>query len=319
MNIAFTATLSDRVIDRDTLPPPPRAFTAGISGFSYEDLRDVAQLPRLMDAFDAHARAVLDPGLWDRFVAYRHDGGHGASPEEISELLVAVAPVVSDFLGRLFGVEAQLGDVAGDIGREGVIFEFKREFVKKRTARRKRAEIEALDAAGPRALDQAARAVLSARHRRCPTTGTTSARSPRRAPLVRAEDLFRKARPAAGWSPPPTTSPAPRKPCRRARRAPAALAQLADTSPPRSPTRPTPRASTPPILDVVDRWCLLRMVDHATTTTGCRCGSRRPSTRRTSCPCAAEAPSSRGDHRRPPPPRARRLRPHRPPRRPARA
>ena len=71
MNIAFTATLSDRVIDRDTLPPPPRAFTAGISGFSYEDLRDVAQLPRLMDAFDAHARAVLDPGLWDRFVAYR--------------------------------------------------------------------------------------------------------------------------------------------------------------------------------------------------------------------------------------------------------
>ena len=74
MNIAFTATLSDRVIDRDTLPPPPRAFTAGISGFSYEDLRDVAQLPRLMEAFDAHARAVLDPGLWDRFVAYRQVG-----------------------------------------------------------------------------------------------------------------------------------------------------------------------------------------------------------------------------------------------------
>ena len=38
MQIAFTATLSDRVIDRDTLPPPVRPFTAGISGFSDADL-----------------------------------------------------------------------------------------------------------------------------------------------------------------------------------------------------------------------------------------------------------------------------------------
>ena len=160
MNIAFTATLSDRVIDRDTLPPPPRTFTAGVSGFSYEDLRDVAQLPRLMDAFDDFARAQIDPALWQRFVAYRQHGGEGTSPEEISEVLVATAPVVSAFLAKLFGVEAQVGGVEGDIAREGVIFEFKREFVKKRTARRKRAEIEALTKAQRVRLDEAAREAL---------------------------------------------------------------------------------------------------------------------------------------------------------------
>ena len=56
-----------------------RTFTAGVSGFSYEDLRDVAQLPRLMDAFDDFARAQLDPALWQRFVAYRQHGGEGSN------------------------------------------------------------------------------------------------------------------------------------------------------------------------------------------------------------------------------------------------
>ncbi|MBK8693280.1 MAG: FAD-dependent oxidoreductase [Deltaproteobacteria bacterium] len=261
MNIAFTATLSDRVIDRDTLPPPPRAFTAGISGFSYEDLRDVAQLPRLMDAFDAHARAVLDPGLWDRFVAYRHDGGHGSSPEEISELLVAVAPVVSDFLGRLFGVEAQLGDVAGDIGREGVIFEFKREFVKKRTARRKRAEIESLGVADRARLDQAARAALSL------ATGAPDHWNDEREvaqtvlPLLYAEELFRKAAARGGVVATEEDFTRARKILAGAHAHPQLSADLAGL-PAEVAQESDAVALYGSILDLVDRWCLLRMVDH---------------------------------------------------------
>ncbi|MDO9017754.1 MAG: FAD-dependent oxidoreductase [Deltaproteobacteria bacterium] len=261
MNIAFTATLSDRVIDRDTLPPPPRTFSAGVSGFSYEDLRDVAQLPRLMDAFDDFARAQLDPALWERFVAYRQNGGEGTSPEEVSEVLVATAPVVSAFLAKLFGVEAQVGGVEGDIAREGVIFEFKREFVKKRTARRKRAEIEALSKAQRVHLDEAARAALSL------ATGAPDQWNDEREvaqavlPLLHAEELFRKAAARGGVVATDDHFAKARKLLAESRALPELSTGLANL-PAEVAQESDAVALYASILELVDRWCLLRMVDH---------------------------------------------------------
>ncbi len=261
MQIDFTATLSDRVIDRDTLPPPVRPFTAGISGFSYADLRDVAQLPRLMAAFDAHARGVLDPALWTRFVDYREHGGEGTSPEEVSEVLVAIAPVVSDFLARLFRVEAEVNAIAGDIAREQVIFEFKREFVKKRPARRKRAEIDALSPAQRVALDVAARAALS--HATALPDLWNDEREVAQAvlPLVRAEDLFRKAMARGGVVVTAEDFTLAQRLLVAAHADPFLV--LALTQMPAEIAQESDAAALyASVLDLLDRWCLLRMVDH---------------------------------------------------------
>ncbi len=257
MNISFTATLSDRPADRDTAPAAAPPIQPGIEGFTYADLRDVAQLPRLMDAFDAHARATLDAPVWERFVAYRDGGGSAPSAEELSETLIVVAPTVASFLARLFTVEADVDAISSQIAREEVIFTFKRDFVKRRTARRGRAEAEAWSADERVMLDRSARALLSA------ATGQPDVWNDEREaakailPLVRAEELFRKAQARGGVA-------------ATAHDLEAAQALFAACLAHPELHSVLPRAVSDDasaatffagLLDVVDRWCLLRMTD----------------------------------------------------------
>ncbi|WAR43401.1 pyridine nucleotide-disulfide oxidoreductase [Methylomonas rapida] len=78
-------------------------LTLGIPGFEYKDLYDAKRLNDLMTVFDQSVEQH-DPELFNEIVAYRACAGEGMKPEEISELLVKMAPLVGTFVARLFNV-----------------------------------------------------------------------------------------------------------------------------------------------------------------------------------------------------------------------
>jgi len=78
----------------------------GIAGFRHADLHDPQRLAALLGRFDEALRAA-DPALFARYASWRERGGEGLGPVATSELLVALAPHLAEFLARLFGVEAE--------------------------------------------------------------------------------------------------------------------------------------------------------------------------------------------------------------------
>ncbi|WP_394827500.1 FAD-dependent oxidoreductase [Pendulispora albinea] len=103
----------------------------GIPGFSYEDLYDPARLAELHAIFDLDF-AQRAPEAYAQFDAYRRVRGEGMTPEQKSEALLAAAPHVSAFVGRLFGVEKELAVLRDQIASRGPLWQFKHEFAKKR-------------------------------------------------------------------------------------------------------------------------------------------------------------------------------------------
>ena len=57
------------------------------------------------------------------------------TPEETSVAVLAAAPYVSRFVGKLFGVEAELASIAEATGERGPLWAFKAQFAKKRVLR----------------------------------------------------------------------------------------------------------------------------------------------------------------------------------------
>ncbi|HZH02475.1 MAG TPA: pyridine nucleotide-disulfide oxidoreductase, partial [Myxococcaceae bacterium] len=110
---------------------PPDALRLGFEGFAFEDLYRPRGLRRLSACFDAELRQA-NPGLFERFEAYRGAQGTGLAGPVESELLIAVSAHLSAFVARLFGLEAQAGVLAGRLTREHPLFEFKREFISRR-------------------------------------------------------------------------------------------------------------------------------------------------------------------------------------------
>src|SRR5262249_32119762 len=87
-----------------TAPPSTdRDFPLGLEGVRYADLHDPASLAALAARFRA-ALAAQDPPLAERFEAYR--AGAELRPPDESELLIAVARPLSEFVARLFRVES---------------------------------------------------------------------------------------------------------------------------------------------------------------------------------------------------------------------
>ena len=80
------------------------SWQLGIEGFTYADLYDPHRLKDLAAAFDRHVE-VRDPGLLREFDEYRACQGEGMAPEQVSELLVRMAPFLGDFVARLFHIE----------------------------------------------------------------------------------------------------------------------------------------------------------------------------------------------------------------------
>jgi NADPH-dependent glutamate synthase beta subunit-like oxidoreductase/NAD(P)H-flavin reductase len=122
-------------VTRKSFPPPeglPSAEMAlGIPGFRFSDLFVPERLKDLFDAFCTDF-AQRSPEAWRTYDAYRTSKGVGMKPEEVSSAICAAAPAVSAFVGRLFGVEAEMQQLATEVTDRTPLWRFKAEFAKKR-------------------------------------------------------------------------------------------------------------------------------------------------------------------------------------------
>ncbi len=106
----------------------------GIAPYSFADLFDPPKLAALHADFDRWFLATA-PDAHARFASYAACKGKGMTNEAISEALLAAAPFVSQFTGRLFGVEAQLEALRAGVMDREPLWRFKRDFGKKRVLR----------------------------------------------------------------------------------------------------------------------------------------------------------------------------------------
>jgi NADPH-dependent glutamate synthase beta subunit-like oxidoreductase/NAD(P)H-flavin reductase len=103
----------------------------GVQGFRYPDLFVPERLKDLYDVFCTEL-AQKAPDTWRKYEAYRASQGAGMRPEEISDVIVSVAPHVGSFVARLFGVEKEVATLANEVKDRSPLWKFKADFAKKR-------------------------------------------------------------------------------------------------------------------------------------------------------------------------------------------
>ena len=109
----------------------PSECRLGVEGFRYEDLFVPARLGALGDAFFAYFREH-DFEAYEKFDRYRASKGQGMKPEETGEAILAAAPVLGQFVAKLFDVESgRLGQIGAAKERD-VLWHFKKDIAKKR-------------------------------------------------------------------------------------------------------------------------------------------------------------------------------------------
>jgi len=155
--------------------PPAPELQLGVAGFRYSDLHDAARLAELTRAFDESLRAA-DAELFARYDAHRSGDKRLRGPEE-SELLLQLGAHLSQFLGRMFGVTAELQKLREAAGREAPLFRVKRDFVQRRVF--KKGAKDRPHATDFAALDAQVRPLLAAAVKRDP-----------RVSIARADDEF---------------------------------------------------------------------------------------------------------------------------------
>ena len=84
------------------------ALTLGLPGLTYPDLFTHEGLTRLDGEYLARLKAQ-DPARHDQLLAYRQ--GKALTPVELSELLLACAPLLDELVGELFGIQKELAAV----------------------------------------------------------------------------------------------------------------------------------------------------------------------------------------------------------------
>jgi NADPH-dependent glutamate synthase beta subunit-like oxidoreductase/NAD(P)H-flavin reductase len=114
-------------------------------GFAFPDLYKRDALARLDERF-LEFIAEADAALRERLLAARAAPPADAKLE--SELLIALAPHLEDFLGRLFGIEDELAALAAQHDALAPLYGVKRLFVQRRALHKvKAAELEGFDGA----------------------------------------------------------------------------------------------------------------------------------------------------------------------------
>ncbi len=83
---------------------PDRDIYLGVPGFSYNDLYSPIRLKELHAVFTKEVRQSA-PELADKFQYYESCQGEGIKPQDVSSLLVQIAPYVGRFIAKLFQVE----------------------------------------------------------------------------------------------------------------------------------------------------------------------------------------------------------------------
>ena len=109
----------------------PSTLALGLPGFSYADLYEPARLRDLHEAFLAEV-AARDPELGRQWDAHRQDPDAGRPGPERSLLYTRMAPHLSRFVARLFGVEAEAAALAAGTRAFDEVFRFKADFVRRR-------------------------------------------------------------------------------------------------------------------------------------------------------------------------------------------
>src|SRR5512147_940572 len=102
----------------------------GLPGFTFADLHRPARLRELYDRFTNEV-AATEPELWQEWTQYR-DLPESLSPVSRGNLIVQMAPHVSRFISRLFGVGAETDALRAATAAYDALFRFKIDFVRRR-------------------------------------------------------------------------------------------------------------------------------------------------------------------------------------------
>ncbi len=168
----------------------------GIDGFTYADLYDAGKLGRLLTVFDDWF-AQTAPGPRAQFEAYRSSKGEGMTGLQKSEAILAAAPFVGRFVGKLFGVEAQLEAFRDEVRKNDPVWRFRKDFAKKRVLRADAGKAWTLGADRARDTARAALQSMTA----APIGGTTDEEgtiATATLPLLEVDEVARKAAKAGG-------------------------------------------------------------------------------------------------------------------------
>ncbi len=110
--------------------PGEQKLTLGVPGFAWSDLHRPDALARLHDAFEGFL-AERDPTGLALLAAYRADP-NALAPTAVSALMIRIAPIVGAFFARLFDIEKDVSALRDRLLAEEPVFNFKKQFVKKR-------------------------------------------------------------------------------------------------------------------------------------------------------------------------------------------
>jgi NADPH-dependent glutamate synthase beta subunit-like oxidoreductase/NAD(P)H-flavin reductase len=110
-------------------------------GFTFDDLYDRDGLVRL-DAEFLRVLGAAEPALQQQLTAARNDPAKLAAKQE-SELLIALAPHVDDFIGGLFGIETELRALSARHNELAPIYSCKRLFVQRKALHKYKADAAA--------------------------------------------------------------------------------------------------------------------------------------------------------------------------------
>ena len=103
----------------------------GVPGYTFGDLHDPERLASLYERFCEDVQAA-DPAFWSEWDAYRQAPDRQPAPIALSNLLIGMAPHVSRFLTRLFGIDAPAAALAESTRAQDDLFRFKVDFVRRR-------------------------------------------------------------------------------------------------------------------------------------------------------------------------------------------
>ena len=102
----------------------------GVPGFTFADLHEPKRLRDLYDAFTAEVNRT-EPDLWHQWTQYR-EVPESLGPVAKSNLIVQMAPHLSRFMSRLFGVGAEAEALVAATAAYDDLFRFKIDFVRRR-------------------------------------------------------------------------------------------------------------------------------------------------------------------------------------------
>lgn len=116
--------------------PSPGTINFGVPGVAFADLYEPRGLARLQRMFEEDLEH-RDPGLGLEYREIRERGN--PAREEESRMAMALGPHVGRFLATLFGLEGATGVLLAQTRALDVIYDVRREFVRRRVQRRFRA------------------------------------------------------------------------------------------------------------------------------------------------------------------------------------